>query len=86
MNQNLATTVVGTGGFNALTQRFTGDGNIDPVRVGASMLGAGFGSWAGSFAGQASNLGTYTAQQYALSKIGWAVEAPVTIISSGLNK
>jgi hypothetical protein len=50
------------------------------------MLGAGFGSWVGTFAGKTFGLGGYAAQQYGLSKIGWVVESPISIIDSGLKK
>ncbi len=74
------------GATNLSTQVATGDHSVNPVKVAGSILGSGFGSWVGSFAGSTLNLGTYAAQQYGLSKIGWTVEAPMSIISSGTNK
>ncbi len=78
--------IIGAGVSSTVTQKFTGDGEVNPIKTGVSVLTASFGSWAGNYVGKAPNIGTYAAQEYALSKIGWVVEEPISIISSGLNK
>ena len=85
-SKSVTVPVLGAGATNALTQRVTGDKKVDPVKVGSSMLGTGFGSWAGNYLGQTSNLGLYSAQQYGLGRIGWTVETPINVFNAGFRR
>lgn len=85
-NQSIGRAMVGTGGLNAISQGITGDGSIDPVQVGASMLGTGFSSYTGNYLSKASSFNNHAFKQAGLSKIGWSLEAPINIIKAGIRK
>ena len=84
-NKGIKTTAVGMSGLSAVTQRVTGDGKVNAGKVAGAGLGGAFGSWAGNYAGKTFGLGAYTAQEYGLGRIGWAVEAPISVFSSGFK-
>ncbi len=85
-NAGVKTSTAIAGLTNIATQISTGDHNINPMKLGGAMLGSSFGTWAASLAGKVSGIGAYTVQQYGLSKVGWVVESPLSIISSGFAK